>query len=124
MRIVNLESESWPCSTQCVPSLVSICWKAGSWIQIGTKGSIYTLQSTCLSAFRTVYAHGFIQDSNFTAVHQIQKRLEDDVWMVNGMGFVLSREQYQAYLKVAKEYKEVSLVFCTNVMLTAELTLK
>jgi hypothetical protein len=63
-----------------------------------------------------VYIHGFIKDGNFTAVHQVQKRLEDDVWIANRTSFIVSRERYQVHLKVAKEYKEVSLFISVDSM--------
>lgn len=84
------------------------------------RGSIYTIRRTCLSASRTVYTRGFVKDGNFTAVHQVQKRPEDDVWMADGTGFMVGRERYQAHLKVAKEYKEVSLVISITMMPTRE----
>jgi hypothetical protein len=84
------------------------------------EGGLYTTRSTCLSASRTVYTRGFVKDGNFTAVHQVQKRPEDDVWIADGTGFIVSRERYQAHLKVAKEYKEVSLFISIDSMLTAD----
>jgi hypothetical protein len=47
-------------------------------------------------------------DGNFTAVHQKQRRPEDDTWLVDGEGFMVSRHPYVEHLKTAKVYKEVS----------------
>lgn len=48
-----------------------------------------------------------MMDGNFTAVHQRQKRPEDDVDLADGHGFLVKNEPYKEHLKVAKEYKEV-----------------
>jgi hypothetical protein len=58
---------------------------------------------------RTVYTRGLVKDGNFTAVHQIQKNPDDDVWLAEGEGFMVGQEHYQNHLKVAKEYKEACL---------------
>jgi hypothetical protein len=50
-----------------------------------------------------------VKDGNFTAVHQKQKRPDDDVHLADGNGHVVKDEPYKKYLKVAKEYKEVRL---------------
>jgi hypothetical protein len=60
------------------------------------------------SSVSTVYTRGFVMDGNFTAVHQKQKRPEDDVWLVDGEGFMVGRHPYVEHLKTAKVYKEVS----------------
>jgi hypothetical protein len=46
-------------------------------------------------------------DGNFTADHLAQRRPEDDVWLADGTGFMVSRADYLAHLKIAKTYKEV-----------------
>jgi hypothetical protein len=56
---------------------------------------------------RLRYIRGFMMDGNFTAVHQRQKRPEDDVDLADGHGFLVKNEPYKEHLKVAKEYKEV-----------------
>jgi hypothetical protein len=61
-----------------------------------------------LSFARIVYTRGVVQDGNFSAVHQKQKKPEDDVMLSKGDGFMAEQTRYQAHLAVAKEYKEVS----------------
>jgi len=58
---------------------------------------------------RIKYIRGFVKDGNFTAVHQKQKRPDDDVHLADGNGHVVKDEPYKKHLKVAKEYKEVCL---------------
>ena len=49
----------------------------------------------------------FAVDGNFTAVHDRQKRPEDDVFLTDGTSFMTQRDPYQQHLKVALETYEV-----------------
>lgn len=70
---------------------------------------LMNLNSRCIKAiYRVVYTRGFVMDGNFTAVHQKQKRPEDDVWLTDGDGFMVQQARYKAHLAVSKEVKEVS----------------
>jgi hypothetical protein len=51
-------------------------------------------------------------DGNFTADHLKQKRPDDDVWLTDGTGFMVSRAEYMDHLNIAKTYKEVSESDC------------
>jgi myosin-crossreactive antigen len=46
-------------------------------------------------------------DGNFCAIHDRQKRPEDDVFLADGTAFMTERATYREHLKVALETKEV-----------------
>lgn len=54
-----------------------------------------------------LYQRGYVVDGNFTAVHQKQRRPEDDVWLTNGTGFMTGQPDYLHHLSIAKEHKHV-----------------
>jgi hypothetical protein len=56
---------------------------------------------------RQKYIRQYAVDGNFTADHLKQKHPEDDVWLTDGTGFIVSRNDYLEHLKIAKTYKEV-----------------
>jgi hypothetical protein len=58
--------------------------------------------------FRFLYTRQLAFDGNFSALHDRQKRPEDDVFLADGTSFMTERTAYQEHLKVALETKEVS----------------
>lgn len=58
--------------------------------------------------FRFLYTRQLAFDGNFKAVHDRQKRPEDDVFLADGTAFMTERSTYHKHLKVALETKEVS----------------
>ena len=54
------------------------------------------------------YWRSFVADGNFVAVHQLQPRSVDDVWIKNGEGFMTERTRYQEHLDCTTEQREVS----------------
>lgn len=47
-------------------------------------------------------------DGNFKAEHLRDKRAEDQVWLVDGLGFMVTRAPYHSYLAGTHHPKEVS----------------
>jgi len=48
-----------------------------------------------------------VADGNFKANHLKQKNDGDDVWLVNGEGFMTNTTRYEIHLQNAKESKSV-----------------
>lgn len=46
-------------------------------------------------------------DGNFKAEHMHDKRPDDQVFLMDGKGYMVSRERYHEYLKAAKDTPEV-----------------
>jgi hypothetical protein len=55
-----------------------------------------------------LYWRSFVTDGNFVAVHQVQPRTVDDVWIKDGESFMVARGPYQQHLTCTKELREVS----------------
>jgi len=55
----------------------------------------------------------FAVDGNFTAVHERQKRPEDDVPLSDGLSFMTERSRYLEHLKVGLETQEVIVTTST-----------
>lgn len=47
-------------------------------------------------------------DGNFKDNHLMQKNDGQDVWLVNGEGFMTNTDRYEMHLQTAKESKSVS----------------
>lgn len=60
-----------------------------------------------MRAYRWLYTRMFAVDGNFTAVHDRQKRPEDDVFLNEGTSFMAERDRFWEHLKVALETYEV-----------------
>jgi CxC2 like cysteine cluster associated with KDZ transposases len=71
-----------------------------------------------MSVFRWLYTRMLAVDGNFTAVHDRQKRPEEDVFLTDGTSFMTKREPYQEHLKVALETYDVGLRNCMMYVLT------
>lgn len=54
-----------------------------------------------------LYTRMFAVDGNFTAVHERQKRADDDVHLSDGLSFTTLRHPYMEHLKIALETYEV-----------------
>ena len=55
-----------------------------------------------------LYWRSFVVDGNFVAVHQMQPRSVDDVWIKNGQGYMTERLRYQEHIENTVECREVS----------------
>jgi hypothetical protein len=55
-----------------------------------------------------LYWRSFVVDGNFVALHQMQLRSVDDVWIKNGESFMTERQRYQRHLDCTTERREVS----------------
>ncbi|KIK73123.1 hypothetical protein PAXRUDRAFT_179210, partial [Paxillus rubicundulus Ve08.2h10] len=49
------------------------------------------------------YSWTIIMDGNFKAKHMHDKKLDDQVFLMDGMGYMVGRKKYHDYLKAAKE---------------------
>lgn len=58
---------------------------------------------------REVYTRSFVNDGNFTAIHQEQSNAGEDAPLTNGELFMTERVRYQAHLSLAKETKQASV---------------
>lgn len=58
---------------------------------------------------RWKYTRGYVFDGNFKAESLKMKHPEDDVWLSDGHGFMVTDRPYKEHLKIAKEIKEVCL---------------
>jgi hypothetical protein len=56
---------------------------------------------------RWLYWRGYVADGNFVAVHQMQARSTDDVWIKNGESFMTERHRYEQHIVQTVEGKEV-----------------
>lgn len=50
-------------------------------------------------------------DGNFTANHLQQRRPEDDVKLSDGQAMMTPSGNYQAHLRIAKDYHDVSIAY-------------
>lgn len=49
-------------------------------------------------------------DGNFKAEHMHEKQPGDQVWLMDGLGYMVTRPDYQEYLKATHHEKEVNVV--------------
>ncbi|PCH39311.1 hypothetical protein WOLCODRAFT_85463, partial [Wolfiporia cocos MD-104 SS10] len=54
------------------------------------------------------YSRNMVMDSNFTAEHLRMRRSEDDVWLGDGHGFMVTNARHKRHLALAKESKQKS----------------
>ena len=54
-----------------------------------------------------LYWRGYVADGNFIAIHQMQARSTDDVWIKNGESFMTERKRYEEHIACTLETKEV-----------------
>lgn len=54
-----------------------------------------------------LYWQSFVADGNFVAVHQVQPRSVDDVWIKDGQSFMTATERYRQHLDCTVERTEV-----------------
>ncbi|KAG1800082.1 hypothetical protein EV424DRAFT_1474860 [Suillus variegatus] len=59
-----------------------------------------------------LYARSLVMDGNFKAEHLHPTRLEDEVWLTDGMCFMVTRDKYKAHLTNAKDH--VQMLECNN----------
>ena len=55
------------------------------------------------------YSHIIAMDGNFKAEHILMKKAANEVWLMDGKGFMVTSEPYKAYLTNSKNWVEVSL---------------
>lgn len=53
-----------------------------------------------------------VLDGNFKADHMIMKLPRDDVWLVDGEGYFVSRAAYQQHLKTHVTRRQVNFHIC------------
>jgi hypothetical protein len=51
-------------------------------------------------------------DGNFKADHMVMKNPSDDVWLVDGEGYFVSRAAYQKHIETAVTRKQVNFHIC------------
>lgn len=60
----------------------------------------------------------FVVDGNFTAQHMNMRQPQSDVFLSDGLGYMVKEAEYQAHLSSAKESKEVRVIvarlFCSG----------
>jgi hypothetical protein len=54
----------------------------------------------------------FVVDGNFTAHHMNMRQPELDIFLSDGLGYIVTEREYQAHLASATESKEVSWLIC------------
>ena len=59
----------------------------------------------------------YVADGNMKASHLKQKNDKEDVWLVNGEGFMTNTDLYDIHLKIAKESKSVSFLVLLGTIL-------
>jgi hypothetical protein len=59
----------------------------------------------------------YVADGNMKASHLKQKNDKEDVWLVNGEGFMTNTDLYDIHLKIAKESKSVSFLVLLRTVL-------
>jgi hypothetical protein len=57
-----------------------------------------------------LYWRGLVADGNFVAVHQVQPRSLDDVWLKDGQSFMTGTHRYRQHLECTIERAEVHLI--------------
>ncbi|KAF8433100.1 hypothetical protein L210DRAFT_3507212 [Boletus edulis BED1] len=55
------------------------------------------------------YSQTFIMDGNFKAKHMHEKCPDNQIWLMDGHGFMVTRSEYQAYLKGTHHAHEINL---------------
>ena len=55
------------------------------------------------------YSHIIAMDGNFKAEHMLMKQAANEVWPMDGKGFMVTSEPYKAYLTGSKNWVEVCL---------------
>ncbi|KIK73641.1 hypothetical protein PAXRUDRAFT_20647 [Paxillus rubicundulus Ve08.2h10] len=58
---------------------------------------------------RWKYSWTIIIDGNFKAEHMDDKKPDDQVFLMDGKGYMVGQEKYHDYLKAAKDAPEVRL---------------
>ena len=51
-------------------------------------------------------------DGNFKAEHLHDRKAEDQVWLMDGLGFMVSRAEYKTYLSATNTLQEVTHPLC------------
>lgn len=64
-----------------------------------------------------LYMRSYVADGNMKASHLKQKNDKEDVWLVNGEGFMTNTDLYDIHLKIAKESKSVSFLVLLRTVL-------
>src|SRR6267154_119394 len=61
---------------------------------------------------RVKYTRSYVMDGNFKAEHLHPKNAEDEVWLTDGLGFMVGNDRYKRHLEAAKDTVERSS--CNN----------
>ena len=64
------------------------------------------------AAFRWRFMIRLVMDGNFKADHMVMKNPSDDVWLVDGEGYFVSRAAYQKHIETAVTRKQVNFHIC------------
>ncbi|KAG2085886.1 uncharacterized protein F5147DRAFT_748656 [Suillus discolor] len=56
-----------------------------------------------------LYARSLVMDGNFKAEHLHPTRPEDEVWLTDGMCFMVTRDEYKAHLAGAKDHVQIQI---------------
>ena len=106
MKTMSLDEVILLCNARHAPNLGSTYWRIGRNILI-SKSKLNAVTRFCIILMfcRWVYTQSFTVDRNFTASHQRQKRLEDDVPLTNRQAFITESSDYKEHLKVAMEFQ-------------------
>jgi hypothetical protein len=56
------------------------------------------------------YTRTFIMDGNFKAEHLQERRPDDQIWLMDGLGYTVTRPTYKAYLKCTHHPEEVRVI--------------
>ncbi|KAG9312103.1 hypothetical protein JVU11DRAFT_3015 [Chiua virens] len=52
----------------------------------------------------------YVVDGNFTAQHMRMKKPDDDVFLANGLGYMVEEKAYQRHVATAAENSEVGCI--------------
>lgn len=68
-------------------------------------------RSAIIWLFSWRYTRTLIMDGNFKAEHMHEKCPGDQVWLMDGLGYMVTRPEYQTYLKDTAHPLEVCSIY-------------
>lgn len=108
------EEVTWLYFAQHAPNPVSTCLMGGPMNMIGKCMCALTFATEILPNIENssdIVALRYVVDGNFTAQHMKMRRPEDDVWLSDGLAYMVANRPYGDHVSKAADNEEVYNIY-------------